>query len=350
MKKIILFMLIIIPFKVNASYIVMDKNSSRIIDGKNINEVKLIASTTKIMTAIIALENKNINDIVKIDKDVHKAYGSAIYIEENEELKLIDLLYGLMLRSGNDAAIEISNYVSGSEENFVKLMNEKASTLKMYNTTFINSSGLENDKGIGNTSTAKDMALLMRYAINNDTFKTIINTKKYICKSNYKTYVWNNKNKLLYDYKYNIGGKTGYTKKAKRTLVTVSIKDKKELVVVTLNESDDFNLHKSLYEKYFKEYNLETILYKNLFSIKSNYKDKLYIKDNYYMLLKKGELDKVSLKYELDDIKEYKDKDIVGKVIIKLNNEEIDSVPIYIRVKKSIIKSFINKLKFWGNK
>ena len=350
MKKLLLLLLILIPFKVNASYIVMDKNSSRILEGKDINEVKLIASTTKIMTAIIALENKNINDIVKIDSDVYKVYGSAIYIEENEELKLIDLLYGLMLRSGNDAAIQIANYVSKNEDNFVKLMNDKARELNMNNTLFINSSGLENDKGVGNTSTAKDMALLMRYALNNNTFKTIINTKKYICKSNYKTYIWNNKNKLLYDYKYNIGGKTGYTKKAKRTLVTASKKDNKELIIVTLNESNDFNLHKNLYENNFKKYKLVTILYKNLFSIKNNYKDKLFIKDNYKMLLKDKEIDNISLKYELYDIKNYNDEDVVGKVIIKLNNEEIDNIPIYIRVKKNIIKSFINKFKFWGNK
>ena len=203
MKYLWLLILFLIPFKVygTSSYIVMDADSKRVIEGANTQEKKLIASTTKIMTAIIAIENGSLDDKVKIDKDVLKAYGSNIYVEIDEEITLRDLLYGLLLRSGNDAAIEIANCIAGSMDEFVKMMNDKAKNLGMENTTFINSSGLENDEKLGNTSTAYDMALLMSYAIDNKTFVEISGTKRHIATTNYKTYDWYNKNKLLTRYK-----------------------------------------------------------------------------------------------------------------------------------------------------
>ena len=150
-----------------------------------------------------------------------------------------------MLRSGNDAALMISSYVSGSEKEFVKKMNEKASDLGMSNTTFVNSSGLDNTDS-GNYSTAYDMGLLMSYAMKNKDFKIITGTKKHIVKTNYKTYSWTNKNKILGTNNIN-GGKTGYTEKARRTLVTTSSIDNKNFVVVTLSDSDDWNTHKTLH-------------------------------------------------------------------------------------------------------
>ena len=353
MKKIILLIILIIPFKVNASYIVMDKNSSRVLEGNNIHEKRLIASTTKIMSAIIALENKDINEKVKIDKDVLKAYGSSIYIEVGEELTLKDLLYGLMLRSGNDAAIEIANYVSGSMEEFVKLMNQKTIEIGMKDTIFINNHGLENDKGEGNISTAYDMALLMRYAMNNETFRSIVKTKKYKCVSSYKTYIWNNKNKLLDSYKYTIGGKTGYTKKAKRTLVSVARKDNKEIIVVTLNDPNDFNTHKNLYEDNFKKYNLVTILNKDLFSFDEvKYNGKVYIKDDYKMLLKSEEDKNIELDYEMNKEGNYSNNEVVGYINIKLNNNVIDKILLYLKTnekkkKDNWFKNFIKLLLFW---
>ena len=178
------------------SAIVMDYSTGTILYEKNANEQLYPASITKIMTAIIAIENKDVNDIVKVDESISKSYGSGIYISVGEEIKLIDLLYGLMLRSGNDAAMMIASYVSGSEEEFVKLMNQKAKELGMKNTIFYNSSGLDTET-IGNKSTAYDMALVTRYAMQNETYKSIVKTKKYTVKTNLKTYVWHNKNKLL---------------------------------------------------------------------------------------------------------------------------------------------------------
>ena len=351
MKKLLLLIILLIPLKVNASYIVMDSNSKRVLEGNNIHEKKLIASTTKIMSAIIAIENSDINKKVKVDKDVLKSYGSAIYIEVGEELTIKDLLYGLMLRSGNDAAIEIANAVSNSMDEFVKLMNDKAKELNMANTTFINNHGLENEKEEGNISTAYDMALLMRYDTKNDIFKEIIKSKQYKCVSSYKTYIWNNKNKLLDMYKYNIGGKTGYTKKAKRTLVTASSKDGKELIVVTLRENNDFNTHKNLYETNFKKYKLVTILNKNLFNLDDiNYKGKVYIKDDYKMLLNKNEEDKVQIDYKLNKEGSYSNDDIVGYAHILLDNIEIDKIPLYLKtfeVKDNWFKKIIKQLFFW---
>ena len=215
MKKILLFLLCLSIFvpSINAStstayeYILMDMDSGGVIDGKNMHTPRLIASITKIMTCILAIENANINEIVKVDESVLKSYGSGIYISVGEEISLHDLLYGLMLRSGNDAAIMISTYVSGSEEEFVKLMNKKAKEIGMKNTIFYNASGLDTAT-IGNKSTAYDMAILTSYAMQNDTYKEIVKTKKHVVKTNLKTYVWHNKNKLL-SYDYITGGKTG---------------------------------------------------------------------------------------------------------------------------------------------
>lgn len=337
MKKKILFILtvLIIPFKVNAlsasSYVVMDASSNRILEGFNIDEKKLIASTTKIMTCIITLENSDIKQEVEVSKEVLKSYGSGIYVEVGEKLTLEDLLYGLMLRSGNDAAIEIARVVSNSMDEFVKLMNNKAKEIGMNNTLFINNHGLEDNKGNGNTSTSYDMALLMSYALKNDKFKEIIGTKRRVVKSSYKTYDWYNKNKLLTDYKYTIGGKTGFTKKARRTLVTAAKKDDKTIIVVTLNDPNDFVDHKNLYESNFKKYNLVTILNKDLFNIKDvKYNGKVYIKDDFKMLLTKSEENKVLIDYEMNKNGNYNDEDIVGIAHIKLDNKEINKVNIYL--------------------
>ena len=328
MKKLVLFLILLIPIKVMgisaSSYAVMDASSGRILAGSNINDKKLIASTTKIMTAIIALENGDINKEVVVDNDVLKAYGSAVYIEIGEKIKLIDLLYGLLLRSGNDAAIEIANNVAGSMDNFVQLMNNKAIDLGMKNTNFVNDNGLEEKTG-ENISTSYDMALLMRYALGNDTFKKIIGTKEYVVKTNYKTYEWHNKDRLLTEYKYTIGGKTGYTEKAKRTLVTAAKKDNKTLIVITLNDSNDFDDHKYLYETCFSKYNLIKLLDKNNLKI-PDYNQKGYIDNDYNILLTPEEEKNIKINYEIK--KDIVD-DNIGKASITLNNKVIDEIPIY---------------------
>ena len=346
MKKVLLFLLclnLFIPYASASTtsayeYVLMDMDSGRVLASKNKDSPRLIASITKIMTCILAIENANVNDIVTVDESISKSYGSGIYISIGEEISLLDLLYGLMLRSGNDAAIEIASYVSGSEETFVKLMNEKAKLLGMKNTIFYNASGLDTST-IGNKSTAYDMALLTRYAMKNDLYREIVKTKKHVVKTNLKTYIWHNKNKLLSE-DYITGGKTGYTERAKRTLVSTATKDNMNLVVVTINDSDDWNTHKSLYKEAFSKYKSIKVLNKHKFSvIKDTYYDKLYIKNDLYLTLKKNETKSLISHIKLEKKTNYKTGDKVGDNYIYLGNTLIHIEPIYAKR--------INKKKSW---
>lgn len=339
MKKIILvFIMLIFSSNVYASHIVMDMDTGRILEGNNQFDERLIASTTKIMTSIVVLNNvDNLKEKVTVGESVLKSHGSNIYIEIGEIITVEDLLYGLMLRSGNDAAIILAEHVGGSIEGFTQLMNETASSLGMKNTYFINPSGLEDNFGNGNTSTCYDLGLLMSYAMKNDKFKEIVSTKNKTIKTNTKTYTWTNKNKLLFNYKYTTGGKTGYTKKAKRTLVTSASKDNKNITIVTLNESDDFNLHESLYEKTFNKYKKYKILDSSSFL-----KDKKqYIKNDIYMLLTEEEYKniKIDVNYINDSLKR------IGYVTISLDDEIYIKEDIYNIEEKEL--SLIDKIKIF---
>lgn len=328
------------------SYVLMDMDSGRVISSKDKDNPMLIASITKIMTCILALENKNPQDLVKVDESITKSYGSGIYISVGEEITLIDLLYGLMLRSGNDAAIMISTYVSGSEEEFVKLMNQKAKEIGMKNTTFYNSSGLDNNTR-GNISTAYDMALITKYAMQNETYKKIVKTKKYTAKTNLKTYIWHNKNKLL-QYDYITGGKTGYTEKAKRTLVSTASKDNINLIVVTIKDSDDWNTHKTLYEETFNNYRSYKILNKFDFSVPGDkYYDELYIKNDISLTLRKDETKSLVSHIKLKKIDNYHNDDLVGTNYIYLGDTLIHQEDIYAKKYKSKTTKIFTKIKKW---
>lgn len=303
------------------------------------------------MTAIIAIENGNLDEVITVDESISKSYGSGIYISVGEEIKLIDLLYGLMLRSGNDAAIMISTSIAGSEDEFVKLMNKKAKEIGMKNTIFYNSSGLDNTSK-GNLSTSYDMALLTKYAMENDIYKEIVKTKKYTVKTNLKTYVWHNKNKLL-NYDYVTGGKTGYTEKAKRTLVSTASKNNINLVVVTIKDSDDWNTHKSLYEKVFDNYINYKVLNKGKFKVeKDYYYEYLYIKEDVYITLKQSETHNLISHIKLEKKDNYEDSDQVGINYIYLDNTLIKSIPIYAKKIENNNKNIFTRIKeiFTNNK
>lgn len=337
MKKFILFILItIIPLNVSASVAVMDMDTKRLLYGDNANTEMLIASTTKIMTSLIVIQNADLDEEIEVSESVLRSYGSGIYVEVGEHIKIIDLLYGLMLRSGNDAAIILAEHVGGSMEGFALLMNEMAASLGMKNTHFINSSGLEDESGEGNMSTASDMAILMSYAMKNETLSKIMSTKHYEVQTDYKYYDWYNKNKLLTMYKYTTGGKTGYTKLAYRTLVTSASKDDKNLCVVTLNESNDFNKHMNFYEEYFKKYKLVNIIDSKTFLRD----DDLYVEDDFNMLLNDSEIPKVKINvtYTNDAI------DRIGYVTVTLNDEEYHRQNIYEN-KNTKKVSFFDKIK-----
>lgn len=296
------------------------------------------------MTAIIVLENTNINNIIKIDESIFKAYGSGIYIQVGEEMRVIDMLYGLMLRSGNDAAIMLATYISGSEEEFVKLMNNKAKEIGMKNTVFNNSSGLDEKKG--NYSTTYDMALLTKYAMQNNIYKEIVKTKEYKVKTNYKSYIWHNKNKLL-NYDYITGGKTGYTEKAKRTLVSTASLNNMKLIAVTIKDSDDWNTHTSLYEYAKENYIAYKVLNKSKFNIEEDnyYIGKLIIKNDVYIPFKKEETTSLINHIKLYKLKNYKKDDIVGLSQIIYKDKVIYEEKIYIDPNKKTKKTFIDKIK-----
>ncbi|MBE6124182.1 MAG: D-alanyl-D-alanine carboxypeptidase [Erysipelotrichaceae bacterium] len=232
------------------SYIVYDSNTNKVLEGYSYKNQRGVASISKIMTAVLAIESGMLENFVAAPNEIKKGIGSSIYMEEGEVNSIEELVYGLMLRSGNDCAITIAYAVSGNIESFVNLMNQKAKEIGMKNTIFNNPSGLD-EEDEGNLSTCEDMAILTSYAMKLETFRRITSTKAY--KSTHHG-IWVNKNKLLNQYEYAIGGKTGYTKKARRTLVTVAKKDDTEIVVVTLDCGGDFAFHKSLYEKWFDQY------------------------------------------------------------------------------------------------
>ncbi len=357
MKKVfVLLFLFLFPLNVSAysarNIIAMDMDSKRVLYESNANDAHLIASISKIMTCILALELSDVESEVIPSNTILKSFGSGIYIEVGEKIKLKDLLYGLMLRSGNDAALAIAEYVGGNVENFVKLMNEKAKSIGMKNTNFINPHGLENKDGVGNTSTAYDMALLSSYAMQNETYREIVGTKQYVAKSSTKTYSWMNKNKMLKTYEYATGGKTGFTEKARRTLVSTASKDHKNITIVTLNDPNDWDDHKSLYETLFRAYDSVKVVGKDDFKIdkETYYKnDTLYIKEDIYVMVKENEKEDISIAYELDKRKEYQNNDVVGKVKIKLKDQVVREEAIFVAKKEEEIKkqSWWQKIIGW---
>ena len=336
MKKILL-LLLLIPINVyglsvpSRNAILIDGDSGRVLYSKNINEKRLIASTTKIMTAIIAIESDKLDDKVKVNDSVLKSYGSGIYIKPGEILTLRDLVYGLLLRSGNDAALMIEDYLGGHDI-FINKMNKKASKIGMKDTIFMNSNGLD-DSNEKNYSTVYDMALLMKYANNNYDFREINSTKKYTLSTNLNDYVWRNENKLLYRYKYATGGKTGFTDKAKRTLVSSATKDDVNLIAVTFNDKDDFNTHIKLYNYGFNSYKRYLIINKNKFKVKDH--KNLYIKYNYYYLLIENEKKDI----ETSLVKDRKGN-IYGYILVKFKGKEVHREPVYINKKYKNKKLF----------
>ena len=226
-------------------------------------------------------------------------------------------------------------------------MNETATSLNMKNTNFLNSHGLEENDKSGNKSTVYDMGLLTSYALTNKDYKTISGTKKYKVTTNYKTYLWHNKNKLLNSFEYTTGGKTGFTELAKRTLVTTASKDNINLAVITFKDSNDFANHKSLYNKYFNELKNYQIIKNG--SIKTKYKN-TYIKKNINMSLTKDEYKKIDTKI---NYYENNATNIIGEIEVSLKGKTYIKENIYQKeeTKEKKLNSwqkFIRKIGFNG--
>lgn len=355
-KLLILIIILFIPFKTNAfnssatATILMDMDSGRILYSNNIHTKRSVASISKIMTSIVAIESGKLQDEVVVGEEINKAYGSGIYIKQGEHIKLEDLLYGLMLRSGNDAALAIAHYIGGSVDKFVEMMNEKATNLGMKNSLFNNPSGLDQEEG--NYSTAYDMAILTSYAMKNEIYQKIVNTKKHTVTTDMNYYSWTNKNKLLHSYKYCTGGKTGFTEKARRTLVTTASKNNLNLVAVTLNDGNDFADHKNLFEEAFSEYtNYEIIKAGDVLIPGEEYyrAHALYLNNSYTYPFDEQEKQNIKLKYNINKLKKIQTGDEVGYVEVYISDEKIDKFPIYVRKSEEIKddKNIFKKVIEW---
>lgn len=230
-----------------SSAILMDAASGRVLYEQNADAKMLIASTTKIMTALVAIREGDPSDVVTVSREAAYTEGSAMYLKEGEQLTLETLLYGLMLCSGNDAAVAVAEHVGGSVEGFVSLMNETAKELGLTSTSFANPNGLDAED---HYSTARDMARLACAAMENETFARIVSTKS--VSINGRT--MSNHNKLLSMAEGCIGLKTGYTKAAGRTLVSCAERNGQRLIAVTLQDGNDWVDHQTLFDYGFSAY------------------------------------------------------------------------------------------------
>ena len=233
--------------------ILMHADSGRVLYEKNADEHMLIASTTKIMTAIVVLEHCELDDLVEVDSRSAGIEGSSMYLKAGESYTVEDLLYGLLLVSGNDAASALALHVADSMEEFAELMNAKAAELGMTESSFKNAHGLDEE---GHYSTARDMAKLAAYCIGNEDFARIAGTVSHTVGE--QTLV--NHNRLLREYDGCLGLKTGYTMAAGRTLVTCAERDGARYVCVTLNDPDDWDDHKALYDWAFANYSFAEVI------------------------------------------------------------------------------------------
>jgi len=339
-KKIILIILMLFIFNINvyaSNTIVMDIDSGRILYENNAYERRLIASITKIMTFVVGYEYGQmlLDEKVVAGEEILSMYGTSIYLNYKEEMSLRDLLYGLMMRSGNDAAVVIANYIGGTEEKFVKLMNDKAKEIGMHNTTFKNSHGL--DEKTQNYSTAYDMALLSQYASKIPFYREVSGTKYYDTKTENKAYSWINRNNLLFTYKKCTGGKTGYTPSAGKTLVSTASKNDLNLTIVSLNDANHYANHQSLYEKYFNEYENYMIIDKNIFNNNSQFKNKnLYLMESIYYPVKDGEKSKINYNKDLEN----------NEILVTLKDKVVLKKKILIKdIKENIKMTFWSRLK-----
>jgi D-alanyl-D-alanine carboxypeptidase (penicillin-binding protein 5/6) len=252
---------------INARHaIVIERNSKQILYGKNETEKCKMASTTKIMSSLIVIENCSLSDTVTISSKAANTGGSRLGLSTNDQITVENLLYGLMLRSGNDAAVALAEHTAGSVEGFVELMNQKAIELGLSSTHFVTPHGLDSDE---HYTTAYDLALLTDYALQNETFAKIVNTKTYTITLNGYSKTLNNTNELLGNFVGVYGVKTGFTNGANRCLVTACKRDNLDVICVVLGcdtkkdrTSDSMSLLNYIFNN-FTVVNIEDIIDKN---------------------------------------------------------------------------------------
>ena len=256
LKKILLFLTVFCMMTVSVGAldgadvsaecaVLISEQTGEVIFQKNAYNEHSMASTTKIMTSLLAAESGKLQDEIVVSKNMIQVEGSSMGLLPGDSVSLNELIYGMLLPSGNDAANVTACYLGGNVENFAKLMNKKAKEIGMNNTNFVTPSGLDNDE---HYSTAYDMALLGRYAVKNPVFKAVCSSKKATLSYGnppYRRTLYNH-NRLLSSYKYALGIKTGFTKKSGRCLVSYAENDGVGLIAVTLNAPSDWNDHRNM--------------------------------------------------------------------------------------------------------
>lgn len=336
------------------SYVLIDEISGRVLVEKEAHKKMPMASTTKIMTALVALENSRLDEKVVIDERAINVEGSSIYLKNEEVISMEDLLYGLMLRSGNDSAVAIANHVSGDVEGFLKLMNEKARSLGALNTNFTNPHGLTQDD---HYSTAYDLALITREAFKYDKFKEIVSAKSHRADRDENGYFLN-KNKTLWEYPDGDGVKIGYTMAAGRCLVSSAKRDGMRLIAVSLQAPNWFNDNYKLMDygfDNFKPYSIynEGQLMKKIHLSKDNIGVYLGTEDENIYPLREEEIKSIKINLSLNSNIELpiQKGQVLGQVSTYANGvliKEDNLVSLSDVKEKTIIDKFIEFLK--GNK
>ena len=347
------------------SAVIYDSITKQIIWGKNENDRRAMASTTKIMTAIVVIENSNPSDVVTISKKAAATGGSRLKIKAGDKITVNDLLYGLMLRSGNDAAVALAEHVSGNLTVFADLMNEKAKDLGLKNTHFITPHGLDNSL---HYTTAYELALLTDYALSNDTFAKIVNTKSTTININTSSRTINNTNELL-GYINGVNGvKTGFTNNAGRCLVTSCARNNNKIITVVLGcdtkkqrTSDSINLIEYAFQNY-KKVNLEELVQKEFENWKKINLERVYINKakSHAICVSLNEIVKKQI-----TIKNEEEKDIlietnaiynfeaplkkgtkIGNIIVKNKDEIIETIDIVCSstIEKKDVFSYFKEL------
>ncbi len=300
--------------------ILMDMDSGRVLYERNAGTRMLIASTTKIMTALVAIRDGSLGDTVKVSREAAYTEGSSMYLKEGEKLTLETLLYGLLLCSGNDAAVAVAEHVGGSVEGFVERMNDTALELGMEDTSFANPNGLDDE---AHYSTARDMALLARAAMENETLVRIASTRTVTIGGRTMT----NHNKLLSCVDGCLGLKTGYTRAAGRTLVSCAERRGQRLITVTLQDGNDWADHQSLFDYGFAAYPA-----KRMAQLGHELAEKdgvpLVAADSFAWPLAQGEALETSLELDRELTAPLRMGTRVGEAVFSLNGKEVGRVAL----------------------
>ena len=343
------------------AYVVLDRASNTVLVGKNENQKKKMASTTKIMTALVVIENANLSDTVEVSKKAASTGGSRLGLHTGDKITVSDLLYGLMLCSGNDAAVALAEYISGSIDEFANLMNSKAAELNLTNTHFVTPHGLDEEE---HYTTAYELAILTNYALENETFAKIVGTKNYTVTINGYSKSLSNTNELLGALDGIYGVKTGFTNGANRCLVTACKRGDLDVICIVLGcdtkkdrTRDSVKLINyvfnnfsmvNIYEFINNEFNTWVSETKNSFIINKGVSSNLELyldeKDFPYTKIAINNQYLENLFVEIDFNNYYEaplyENTLIGTLTFKIN--EIDY--FYIKIKNS---NYINKKSFW---